>query len=144
MLWRAGAEATLSALEPDQFLHQQLESAFSVRHSPVWMDSSTTGQCRALEQYVGGPQVGAPPPPPRLLLFLTVMCVSLSLLPPALPFCPDHLSYFCLPHSPKCPVCLCALSQLLPCYLYSLPVSFTLILYVSHCPSMVNGHAFYM
>ena len=67
VLWRAGAGATLSALEPDQFLHQQLESAFSVRHSPVWMDSSTSAQCRALEQYVGGPQVGtqSPPPAPR-------------------------------------------------------------------------------
>ncbi|XP_043245698.1 xylulose kinase-like isoform X2 [Amphibalanus amphitrite] len=56
VLWRAGAEATLGSLEPDQFLHQQLESAFSVRNSPIWMDSSTTAQCRALEQYVGGPQ----------------------------------------------------------------------------------------
>ncbi|XP_037091083.1 xylulose kinase-like [Pollicipes pollicipes] len=56
VFWRTGAGATLRALQPDQFLHQQLESAFSVRNSPVWMDSSTAEQCRRLEEYVGGPQ----------------------------------------------------------------------------------------
>ena len=45
----------LSSCQPDKFLHQQLSSAFSVQDSPVWMDSSTTQQCRTLEQAVGGP-----------------------------------------------------------------------------------------
>ena len=53
--WRRGAAETLSSCQPDKFLHQQLASAFSVQDSPVWMDSSTTQQCRSLEEAVGGP-----------------------------------------------------------------------------------------
>uniref|UniRef100_A0A2S2NUR8 Xylulose kinase n=1 Tax=Schizaphis graminum TaxID=13262 RepID=A0A2S2NUR8_SCHGA len=34
----------------------QLASCFSVVNSPVWMDSSTTKQCKHLEDTVGGPQ----------------------------------------------------------------------------------------
>ncbi|KAG8330818.1 hypothetical protein J6590_054106 [Homalodisca vitripennis] len=54
--WQSGAEETLKTLDPDSFLHTQLASAFSVSSSPVWMDSSTTQQCRQLEAAVGGPQ----------------------------------------------------------------------------------------
>ena len=33
------------------------QDSFSVPDSPIWMDSSTTKQCRALEAALGGPQV---------------------------------------------------------------------------------------
>ena len=54
--WKKGAIDTLTKLKSDQFLHQQLAQCFSVRDSPVWMDSSTTNQCKQLEEFVGGPQ----------------------------------------------------------------------------------------
>lgn len=54
--WKKGAAETLSNLDPSRFLHDQLQAAFSVRDSPVWMDSSTQTQCRNLEQAIGGPQ----------------------------------------------------------------------------------------
>lgn len=56
--WTNGAEKTLQTLNPAGFLHMQLASCFSVVNSPVWMDSSTTKQCKHLEDAVGGPQVG--------------------------------------------------------------------------------------
>ena len=39
----------LAGLQPERFMHEQLASAFSVQDSPVWMDSSTTEQCKVLE-----------------------------------------------------------------------------------------------
>jgi len=59
--WTTGAEQTLRTLNPAGFLHMQLASCFSVVNSPVWMDSSTTKQCKNLENAVGGPQVGLSP-----------------------------------------------------------------------------------
>lgn len=32
----------------------QLENAFSIKESPIWMDSSTTAECRAIEKAFGG------------------------------------------------------------------------------------------
>ncbi|XP_055457548.1 xylulose kinase isoform X4 [Psammomys obesus] len=52
--WKAGASRTLSSLSPSLPLHQQLQACFSVSDCPVWMDSSTTAQCRRLEAAVGG------------------------------------------------------------------------------------------
>ncbi|KAM5281344.1 xylulose kinase [Ctenodactylus gundi] len=52
--WKAGAGRVLTGLSPDLPLHQQLQDCFSVSDSPVWMDSSTTAQCRQLEAAVGG------------------------------------------------------------------------------------------
>lgn len=53
--WRRDAgRAVLEALDPDRTLGQQLEGAFALEQSPVWMDSSTTEQCTALERAVGG------------------------------------------------------------------------------------------
>lgn len=54
--WRTGASKTLLEVQPDRFLHEQLAMAFSITDSPVWMDSSTSTQCQALEEVVGGPQ----------------------------------------------------------------------------------------
>nr|CAD7434366.1 unnamed protein product [Timema monikensis] len=54
--WQRGAQHTLQSLEASKFLHEQLARSFSTPNSPVWMDSSTTTQCRQLEQAVGGAQ----------------------------------------------------------------------------------------
>ncbi|XP_036287776.1 xylulose kinase isoform X1 [Pipistrellus kuhlii] len=54
--WKAGARQVLTGLSPGLPLHQQLQACFSVRDCPVWMDSSTTAQCRRLEAAVGGAQ----------------------------------------------------------------------------------------
>jgi xylulokinase len=54
--WQKNCEKVLAGLDPGQFLHQQLASSFSINTSPVWMDSSTTDQCKQLEDAVGGPQ----------------------------------------------------------------------------------------
>jgi len=54
--WSNGSEKTLKTLNPSGFLHTQLASCFSVVNSPVWMDSSTTKQCKNIEDAVGGPQ----------------------------------------------------------------------------------------
>ncbi|KAJ2947291.1 hypothetical protein O0L34_g17007 [Tuta absoluta] len=53
--WTKGAEAKLSSLSPDEFLHTQLAGAF-VADSPVWMDASTTEDCKAIEEAMGGPE----------------------------------------------------------------------------------------
>ncbi|XP_075976198.1 xylulose kinase [Anticarsia gemmatalis] len=53
--WSKDAEARLSKLSGDEFIHTQLATAF-VCDSPVWMDSSTTADCKALEEAVGGPE----------------------------------------------------------------------------------------
>ncbi|XP_012929393.1 xylulose kinase isoform X1 [Heterocephalus glaber] len=55
--WSAGASRVLTSLSPDLLLHQQLQACFSLSDCPVWMDSSTTAQCRQLEATVGGAQV---------------------------------------------------------------------------------------
>lgn len=52
--WNKGARKVLQNLDPCSFLHAQLASSFSISHSPVWMDSSTSKQCRQLEEAVGG------------------------------------------------------------------------------------------
>ena len=36
-----------------------VQDVFSVPSSPIWMDASTTKQCRQLEEAVGGPMVNA-------------------------------------------------------------------------------------
>ncbi|CAH2268247.1 jg20982, partial [Pararge aegeria aegeria] len=51
--WSKGAEARLASLSPEEFLHTHMATAFVV-DSPVWMDSSTSADCRALEEAVGG------------------------------------------------------------------------------------------
>ncbi|XP_066300967.1 xylulose kinase-like [Branchiostoma lanceolatum] len=54
--WKTGAGSTLQQLQPDKTLYEQLKDSFAVSDSPIWMDSSTTAQCRQLEQAVGGAQ----------------------------------------------------------------------------------------
>lgn len=54
--WHKDAETTLKNLNSTQFLHQQLASCFTIVHSPIWMDASTTQQCKELEEAIGGPE----------------------------------------------------------------------------------------
>lgn len=56
VFWQKGAEDTLTKLDPSDFQHLQLATSFSVTNSPIWMDASTTKQCKELEEAVGGPE----------------------------------------------------------------------------------------
>ncbi|XP_018574163.1 xylulose kinase [Anoplophora glabripennis] len=53
--WVRGINNTLGNLDSKEFLHVQLATSFALSNSPVWMDSTTTEQCRELEKAVGGP-----------------------------------------------------------------------------------------
>ena len=46
--WKTGALAKLRGLKSGSSLKAQLAGAFSVTESPIWMDSSTSAQCRDL------------------------------------------------------------------------------------------------
>ncbi|XP_057470244.1 LOW QUALITY PROTEIN: xylulose kinase 2-like [Actinidia eriantha] len=52
--WKKGSSTKLSALDSKKSLVEQLGDAFSTKESPIWMDSSTTEQCKAIEKAVGG------------------------------------------------------------------------------------------
>ncbi|XP_005101637.1 xylulose kinase [Aplysia californica] len=54
--WGQNAREVLKSLSPEKPLADQLKNCFSIDASPVWMDASTSSQCRQLEQSVGGPQ----------------------------------------------------------------------------------------
>jgi xylulokinase len=49
-------EKKLAALNPERSIHSQLDGIFAVNDSPVWMDSSTSEECRSLEKRMGGAQ----------------------------------------------------------------------------------------
>ena len=53
------AHQRLGALDPSQPLADQLQDVFSRGTSPIWMDSSTTSQCAAIEAALGGPRAVA-------------------------------------------------------------------------------------
>lgn len=55
--WSSSAADALVSLDPSKSLLSQLNpNAFSIHDSPIWQDSSTTLECRELEQAIGGPQ----------------------------------------------------------------------------------------
>jgi xylulokinase len=56
VFWKKGAKKRLNSLLPGVPLVQQLADCFAISQSPVWMDSSTTAECRAREEAMGGPQ----------------------------------------------------------------------------------------
>ena len=56
---RKGARLVLNGLVAERSLRDQLANVFSVTDSPIWMDSSTGEQCRALEKALGGAQAVA-------------------------------------------------------------------------------------
>ncbi|KAI5066194.1 hypothetical protein GOP47_0018818 [Adiantum capillus-veneris] len=51
------AGKALKTLDASKSLHSQLRDAFATINSPIWMDSSTSKQCKAIETAVGGPDV---------------------------------------------------------------------------------------
>lgn len=55
---RSGARGVLQSLRAEEgdTLAGQLANSLSIADSPIWRDSSTTAQCRALEEGVGGAQ----------------------------------------------------------------------------------------
>ncbi|CAH1438706.1 unnamed protein product [Lactuca virosa] len=52
--WKKGSSKSLSSLDPKKPLVDQFGEAFSTKESPIWMDSSTTQQCKAIEKALGG------------------------------------------------------------------------------------------
>lgn len=52
--WKNGSSQILSTLDSKKPLLTQLENAFSIKESPIWMDCSTTSECRAIEKACGG------------------------------------------------------------------------------------------
>lgn len=52
--WKNGSSEILSSLDPKKLLVGQFLDAFSIKESPIWMDCSTTEQCKAIEKAVGG------------------------------------------------------------------------------------------
>ena len=57
--FRRGARGLLNKLDAMFPVSEQLRDAFSVEDSPIWMDSSTTDECRRLERALGGAQATA-------------------------------------------------------------------------------------
>lgn len=57
MYWSEDAELLLASLDSSRPLAEQLApAAFSLPRAPIWQDSSTTRECRELEEAIGGPQ----------------------------------------------------------------------------------------
>lgn len=55
LYWSSHGIKTLTTLDPDQFLHTQIDdSAFTVKQTPIWMDGSTEKQCIEMEEAIGG------------------------------------------------------------------------------------------
>lgn len=52
--WKYGGSSILSSLDPKKQLVEQFTEAFSIKESPIWMDSCTTEQCKKIEEAVGG------------------------------------------------------------------------------------------
>ena len=57
--FRRGASERLCALDPRKSLKPQLNGIFSIKDSPVWMDSSTTAECKKRDKALGGAQAVA-------------------------------------------------------------------------------------
>jgi xylulokinase len=57
--FQEGARETLQSLDPACTLREQLSDCFAIADSPIWMDSSTTAECEALELALGGAQAVA-------------------------------------------------------------------------------------
>jgi hypothetical protein len=55
--WSSSAEELLGVFNPEKSLLDQLvPGAFSISNSPIWQDSSTTRECKELEEAVAGAQ----------------------------------------------------------------------------------------
>lgn len=51
--WKHGSERILMNLDPTRFLHEQLNQCFTIKDSPIWIDSSTSVECKELEKSIG-------------------------------------------------------------------------------------------
>ncbi|KAJ3798519.1 hypothetical protein GGU11DRAFT_780655 [Lentinula aff. detonsa] len=57
VFWSYDAEEALASLDASKTLTSQLSPvAFSLARAPIWQDSSTTRECREIEEAIGGPQ----------------------------------------------------------------------------------------
>ena len=57
VFWSDEASTLLSSLNPGKSLKEQLfPTAFSIHRSPIWQDSSTTQECKELDEAAGGQQ----------------------------------------------------------------------------------------
>ncbi|KAI9012525.1 hypothetical protein CLU79DRAFT_770308 [Phycomyces nitens] len=54
--WSQKGIDQLANLDSTLTLADQLKNGFSIEQSPIWQDASTTRECRALEDFVGGPE----------------------------------------------------------------------------------------
>ena len=54
VFWSNEGLETLRNLDVDKFMHTQLTSDCFTTLSPIWMNHSTTTQCRDMEESVGG------------------------------------------------------------------------------------------
>ncbi|KAH1245075.1 Xylulose kinase 2 [Glycine max] len=54
LMWLEALDLMLQKLSKPNFDFAKLENAFSIKESPIWMDSSTTAECRAIEKAFGG------------------------------------------------------------------------------------------
>ncbi|CAJ0935313.1 unnamed protein product [Ranitomeya imitator] len=54
--WKTGSRETLNHLPAEHPLHIALQTCFCIQDCPVWMDSSTSAECRHLEKSIGGAQ----------------------------------------------------------------------------------------
>ncbi|GKV24000.1 hypothetical protein SLEP1_g33662 [Rubroshorea leprosula] len=89
--WKNGASAMLSSLDSRKPLVEQLRDAFSTKESPIWMDSSTTGQCREIKKAVGGAlELSKLTGSFSKKIFINIFCVSLVSL-----FLCGHPSQYC-------------------------------------------------
>ncbi|KAI7869883.1 hypothetical protein BDF14DRAFT_1741452 [Spinellus fusiger] len=53
--WSKQGIDQLTHLDSTRTLEEQLKDGFSLHQSPIWQDASTMSECRALEEFVGGP-----------------------------------------------------------------------------------------
>ncbi|KAL2620866.1 hypothetical protein R1flu_001071 [Riccia fluitans] len=54
--WKTGSGEVLKNLDASKTLVSQLKGAFTTYDSPIWMDSTTSKQCREIEEASGGAQ----------------------------------------------------------------------------------------
>ncbi|GAB0088170.1 Xylulose kinase [Sergentomyia squamirostris] len=53
--WSHHGVHILANLDPDKFLHMQIDdSAFTLTRTPIWMDGTTSKQCHEMEEAIGG------------------------------------------------------------------------------------------
>ncbi|XP_003368402.1 xylulose kinase, partial [Trichinella spiralis] len=55
VFWKHGAEQILKTLNFRETLFNQLQNSFATNDCPIWMDASTTSECKILEDSCGGP-----------------------------------------------------------------------------------------